>query len=73
MNCPTNNHSWNKEMFRHYNRLDFIVNKHTREAKEKYSICKESNKFAKLPDLTPKEMDIKDYKRLKETNIEAKI
>ena len=52
-----NNHYWIKEIFRHYNRLDAAVSKHTREAKEKYSIRKESNKqFC----FTPKEIDIKD-------------
>ena len=49
-----------KEILSH-NRLDATVSKHTREAKEKnIQISKESNKFAKQLDLTPKEKEIKD-------------
>ena len=40
--------------------MDATVSKHTREAKEKYSISKESNKFTYQLDLTLKEADIKD-------------
>ena len=45
-----------KEISRNYNILDATE----KEAKEKYSISKESNKFAYQLDLTAKEIDIKD-------------
>ena len=46
--------------------LDATVNKHTQEAKEKYSISEESNKFANQLHLTPKEINIK-YKEIEAT------
>ena len=42
-----------------YKKLFATVSKHTREAKGKKSIRKESNKFVNQVDLTPKEIDIK--------------
>ena len=42
------------KILRYNNRLDPTVCKNTREAKQKYSICKESNQFAKQYDLIVK-------------------
>ena len=42
---PQNNYCQIKEIFRHYNRLNVTVSQCTREEKEKYSVCKEINKF----------------------------
>ena len=44
-------------MLRHYNRLDVTVSKHTKVAKEKYSIIKESHKFVNQLNFMPKEID----------------
>ena len=41
-------------------RLDATFRNHTRKAREKNPISQESNKFAKLLNLTLKEIDIKD-------------
>ena len=40
--------------------MDAKVSQHTQEAKNIYSISKESNKFAKQRNVIPKEIDITD-------------
>ena len=54
---PQNNQERIKEILRHYNRLNASINKRTRKAKDKYSICKESNKSVKNLDIILKEID----------------